>query len=399
MIFLKNKLTAGFSACLLTLIIFQSCNKQFEEIGTIATTAPTTGSSIGDIVNNDTSYSFFKALITKAGAAAPAITNSNLRFTAFLPSNATFRASGITSLTVVNAVFTTAQAIGITNYLITPQLLLVEQIPTTFPNLQAPTLLNPTVGTAGFSPFVSLSIFPSRRANGVWVNNIPIIGTSMVATNGIIHTTAVLVTPPSATLWARISSDPDMTYFKAAVTRGDSAQVGTGRIDSLLNLPIGPNFTVFVPTNTAMQQLLTGQITLALMAQGMSQATAAATATALASTPGVFSNPALYSSLTAQTVKGIVVYHILGSRAFTVNFPTTPTSVPTLLNSAVPAHPGVSLTATFTGLSVSAATVKGAANPTASNLLINPAPAPAGTSDQHYLNGVLHKIDQVLRPQ
>jgi hypothetical protein len=130
----------------------------------------------------------------------------------------------------------------------------------------------------------------------------------------------------------------------------------------------------------------------------MSQATAAATATALASTPGVFSNPALYSSLTAQTVKGIVVYHILGSRAFTVNFPTTPTSVPTLLNSAVPAHPGVSITATFTGLSVSAATVKGAANPTASNLLINPTPAPAGTSDQHYLNGVLHKIDQVLRP-
>ena len=35
----------------------------------------------------------------------------------------------------------------------------------------------------------------------------------------------------------------------------------------------------------------------------------------------------------------------------------------------------------------------------ASNIAINPTPAPGGTSDQHYLNGVIHKIDQVLRPQ
>ena len=161
----------------------------------------------------------------------------------------------------------------------------------------------------------------------------------------------------------------------------------------------GPNITVFAPTNAAFQGLLTAQITAALIAQGVPPATAAIIAAGLASTPGVFSNPALYSVLTPTTVKGIVVYHLLGSRAFLNNFPTTATSYPTLLNSAVPTHPGVSLACTFTGPFVSAATVKGIANPTASNILINPTPEPNGTSDQFFINGTIHKIDQVLRPQ
>jgi len=51
---------------------------------------------------------------------------------------------------------------------------------------------------------------------------------------------------------------------------------------------------------------------------------------------------------------------------------------------------------------VTAATVKGAANATASNVIINALPFlpdPAGTSDQHFINGTLHKINQVLLPQ
>jgi hypothetical protein len=144
---------------------------------------------------------------------------------------------------------------------------------------------------------------------------------------------------------------------------------------------------------------LTAQITQALMAQGMDQATAQATATALASSPSVFTNPATASVLTPQTVKGLVVYHLLGSRAFSVNIPTSATSVPTLLNTAIPTHPGVALQATFGATGVTAAMVKGAANATASNVQINPTPAPNGTSDQHYINGVIHIIDQVLRPQ
>ena len=125
-------------------------------------------------------------------------------------------------------------------------------------------------------------------------------------------------------------------------------------------------------------------------------------ATALASSPTVFSNPALYSVLTAQVVKGIIVYHIFGNRAFTNNFPTTSTFYPTLLNGGIPSHPGLSITATFGAPFVSAATIKGIANASAANIIINGTPLlpdPIGTSDQHYLNGVIHKIDQVLLPQ
>ncbi|MFN8246706.1 MAG: fasciclin domain-containing protein [Ferruginibacter sp.] len=165
---------------------------------------------------------------------------------------------------------------------------------------------------------------------------------------------------------------------------------------------MGANFTVFAPTNAAFQTTLTGAIYQALVSLGVPPATALAQAQALASTPAVFSNPLLYGALTAQTVKGIVVYHVLGTRAFTNNLPTTQTFVPTLLNSAVPAHPGVGLQATFGVPFVTSATVKGVGNATAANIIINASPLtpdPAGTSDQHFLNGTIHKIDQVLLPQ
>jgi uncharacterized surface protein with fasciclin (FAS1) repeats len=98
----------------------------------------------------------------------------------------------------------------------------------------------------------------------------------------------------------------------------------------------------------------------------------------------------------------LIAYHVLGTRAFTVNLPTTATNFQTLLNGVIPTHPGVSIAATFAtppGFSVSAATVRGAANPSASNIQINPTPAPGGSSDQNYVNGIIHIIDQVLRPQ
>jgi len=234
--------------------------------------------------------------------------------------------------------------------------------------------------------------------------------------------------PPSQVLWQRIAADPGLTYLLAAIQRADDGDPAK-TLESALKNPAA-NLTVFAPTNLAFQQLLTGQITVALipivtqqliplitqqliaggatqaeadaaapgLAAAQAPAIAQAQAASLASTPGVFSNPALASVLTPQTVKGLVVYHILGNRAFSVNLPTTAANYPTLLNGAIASHPGVGLQATFGVTGVVAATVKGAANPAPSNILINPTPAPGGTSDQHYINGVIHKIDQVLRP-
>ena len=128
----------------------------------------------------------------------------------------------------------------------------------------------------------------------------------------------------------------------------------------------------------------------------MPAATAFPTAQYLASTPDVFSNPGLFSVLPSQNVKGILLYHILGAsipgiRVFSVNLPTTTTSIKTLLNKDVAAQ------ATFTGPFVGAATFKGAANATASKVIINPL-NPFAT-DQNYINGVIMKIDQVLLSQ
>ncbi|MFM6924134.1 MAG: fasciclin domain-containing protein, partial [Ferruginibacter sp.] len=284
------------------------------------------------------------------------------------------------------------------SYNLMPQTITTASIPNTFPNFFYPTNLNPTSG-ASFNPLVRLLTFPSTR-NGNWVNNIPLVAVNTAAANGVIHTAAAMPAPPSKVLAQRIFADADMTYFAAAVNRADSGVAPTTSASLVWVLSnFGPNVTVFVPTNAAMQGLLTAQITQALIAQGVPPAIAAAQAAALASSPAVFSNPALYSVLTAQTVKGLVVYHMLGTRAFTNNFPTTATSYPTLLNSAVPAHPGVSLTCTFTGPFVTAATVKGLGNATASSILINPTPEPNGTSDQFFVNGTIHKINQVLLPQ
>ncbi|MGZ8523237.1 MAG: hypothetical protein ACXWV1_02355, partial [Chitinophagaceae bacterium] len=147
----------------------------------------------------------------------------------------------------------------------------------------------------------------------------------------------------------------------------------------------------------------------AAQAPGIAQGQAAA----LASTPDVFKNPALAGVLTPQTVSGIIVYHLLaiktgstttpvqGIRVFSVNIPSTPTNSATLLNSApgLLDHPGVTLQATYGFAGVIAITAKGVGNAIASEVAINPTPAPGGSSDQHYINGTLHKINQVMLPQ
>ena len=353
--------------------------------------------TIGTLLNGP-SYTFFKAAATKAGMI-PTLSAANLRWTLFLPDDNAFIASGIPSVAIINnnAIFDTPTVKAIVNYHIIPQTIRSTSVPTTFPNFYYPTNFNPFPAV---SPLLRLDNYPSRRANGFWVNNIPVIAPDIAVDNGVVHQIARLVAPPSRMLLQRIAADADMTYLYAAIIRADSGISSSSTSSLIWALSnFGPNLTVYAPTNLAFQQIMTGLIAQALIAQGVPPAVAAAQAASLASTPGVFSNPALYPFISAQTVRGVIVYHILGTRAFSVNMPSTATYVPTLLNSAVPQHPGVQIQASFLGPFVTAATVKGLANPSASNILVNPTPEPNGTSDQLYVNGILHKIDQVLRPQ
>ncbi len=391
------------------ILVLSSCNKPPAEFA-VEPVVPPTGPTLGATIAATPTDSLYYRLITKAGMV-PVINNMDATYTMFVPDNNAMKlfinaiSGGLVPLTAPDAVFSafitanipTSTAGAIVSYNTCPQALASANIPSTFPNFQYPSILNPAPSV---SAFLRLTTFPTTR-NGAWVNNIPLISPNIFAANGVIYNTAFVPTPPQRYLWDRINTDTKLTYLKAAINRADSGTAAPGTLQGAL-LNIGANLTVFAPTDAAFQVTLTGAIYKGLVAMGVPPAIAFGQAKVLASTPAVFSNPALYGVLTAQTVKGIVVYHILGKRAYTNNFPTTATKYPTLLNAGIPTHEGVELTAVFGTPFVTAATVKGIANATAANIIINASPLipdPSGTSDQQYLNGVLQKIDQVLLPQ
>jgi uncharacterized surface protein with fasciclin (FAS1) repeats len=409
-----DKIKNGGISIITLLIICSSCNKLNTVSLPLAVPTTPAGNTVAKVIAATPSDSLFYRLLIKSGLIATAtgnIADSTLRFTVFVPDNNAMKvfingaSGGAVPLNAPDAVFSgfitanlpAASAAGIASYHIVPQALTTSSFPTSFPNLQYPTILNPA---PTLSALLRLTTFPSMRGAFTYDNNVPLSSADVVATNGIIHHVAAVVVPPSASLWIRISTDPDMTYLKAAILRADSgtavapSTVGTlqGALDN-----IGANLTVFAPTDSSFRSILTGQITLALIAQGMPPANAAATAAALAATPAVFTNPALSAVLTPTLAKGIVAYHVLGTRAFTVNFPSAVKDFYSIIGSGSP-YPALSIQASFTGPVVSAATVKGVGNATAATLLLNPTPG-TGTSDQNATNGVLHKINMVLLPQ
>lgn len=386
--------------------IFSACNKDVEQFP-IETPSANPPPGLATVLASSP-HTLYNAVVVKAGMVAT-LNDSTRTLTMFVPVNAAVKqaitlltggavpanAPDATFLAFINgSSFTQETAVSIVSYNTVPQKIDYASFTHSFPNMQYPSLFNPA---PNISALLRLTVFPSKT-NGNFVNNVPIVGAGTAAGNGVIYETGALVAPPQRYLWDRINTDAGLTYLKAAIAKADEgAAAGTTLTGYLQN--IGANFTVFAPTDNAFKATLTGLIYQALVAQGVPAATALIQANALASTPGVFTNPALASVLTPTTVRGIVVYHILGSRAFLSNLPTTQTNYPTLLNGAVAAHPGIGLKVTMAGVMAASATVKGAANGTAANVLINPMPDPSGSSDQHYLNGTLHKIDQVLLPQ
>ncbi|MEO7313018.1 MAG: fasciclin domain-containing protein [Chitinophagaceae bacterium] len=397
-----NKIKNTGMAALAAAFVFSSCNKELPSAVPIVTTLPS-GNTIGDLFNTDTTYSIFKAAIVKAGML-PLLSDRSLVFTVYAPNNAAFRFSGIASEAVI-AALPTAQVTSIVQYhVVGGQSLTTSLIPTSFPNVQEASSLVLS------APFLRMSIFPSRRGTSNWVNNIPVSSPDIALANGTVHQMAALVSPPSTVLAGILYTDPNLTYFSAAIARADSGATGLNKIDSLLRYP-PLSMTVLAPTNAAFMAVLDTNIRRALIAQGLPSATAAAQATALAASPTVFSNPALYGTLTAATVKGIVVYHILASkntnpaafqpdvRAFSPNFPTTPGFVTTLVNSALAIHPGIMAQASFTGPFATGLKFTGLGTlPTGGAPFSGPA-ANAIALDRHAINGVTHTIDRVLLPQ
>ena len=390
-------------------VALSSCNKDVQQYP-IPVLGAATGITLDSTLKTTANDSMYYRLIVKASLSPTNFVNllkgigsPNNSYTLFVPDNAAMIASGFSSALI--SAIPVASAVGIVSYNLIPQTYDTASIPNVFPNFPVGTSIFPSPA----APFLTFRTFPSKRPGILRVNTIPMTTPLNVrVSNGIIHHVAAIVAPPAISLlWNRIDTDSTtstgLTYLRAAIIRADSASNGggasrPGALEAALT-NAAANLTVFAPTDAVFQATLTALITQGLIAQNVPPATAAAQAAFLASTPAVFSNPLLFGTLSATTVRGLLVYHLFSNTAFTVNFPSTPTKYPTLLNTAIPSHPGVELTATFTGPFVTAATIKGLGNATPANIIINGAAAPNGTSNQFYINGVLHKITQLLRPQ
>ncbi len=398
----NNKWKINSLIIILSVIICVSCNKDFEQVPA-PTVTPPAGQTIGQIISAGSNYTILQAAIAKAGLGS-ILDSSNNSLTLFAPDDDAFAFSGITSVTIDELPVSTIQQI--LSYHIIPNALPSASISNAFPNTQMPTLLelDPT------NPLFRASVFPGKTSGGqFYVNNIPVTVADQKASNGVIHNVAAVLTPPSELLAQIIYGDTSLTFFSAAIARADSGQVGLNRFDSLLKYPF-VNMTVLAPNNAAFQTILYEEIYGTLLQEGVPSGTAAAEASALSSSPDVFSNPALYSVLTAATVQGIVAYHFLAvladgsyqplDRVFSPNFSSTPGSfVTTLVNNAYPTHPGIMAQATFTGPFVTGLQFTGLGTfPPGGTPYSGPA-ANTVKFDEIGVNGVVHVIDKVLLPQ
>ncbi len=367
-------------------------------------------------------FSLLKTVISKADLLTT-LSAPNLRFTLFAPDNAAITRTltpilppGVTPEIYINNILSVDDAKALVKYNIIPQEIGSTSIPNgPFSNLRYPSLFNPLESIPAAALF-RMQTFPSKRGSVLWVNNIPLTASDIHAVNGIMHKVALIVMPPKRLLWNRIDQDTTLSYFKAAIQRADPS----GQIQGALSNP-GANFTVMAPVNNAVRPVLFGALYQGMLAQGVPQPVAFAQATALSSTPEGF------NYLPVSIAGGIVLYHMFDDRGvtkssvvlnkrpgrvFSINIPAIEDSAYTFLNSQDTigkTYYRIKMHADFSALgAVTAATVRGASNATASNFLINPTPdtvsisrsepAYPGTSDQQYINGILHKIDQVLLP-
>ncbi len=392
------------------IFILASCNKDLPDPTPIPyQPANNSTSTIGDVINSDPNYSIFKAAATRVGAMA-GLGDSSKIFTVFLPDDNAFIASGIPSAAVIAAL--PINTVGaIVNYAIIPgEQLTSANAPQTFPNVQLPTSI--TIGFLPGTPIpLKLSTFPSKRATGFWDNNIPVVTPDIKFKNGVIHVVAGIVAPPSQVLRDALYSNPNLTYFKAAIARADSGQTGLSRFDSLLNYPV-TNMTILAPADTAFQNLIYGLVYGKVYAlTGGNDAIADAQASMAVAAGPVFLST---NNVTTALVRGIIAYHFLASpnpssgafepniRVFSVNFPpasATPFFVQTLVNSSFAPHPGIKVDATFTGPFVTDLKFAGLGTFPPGGAPYTGAPATATSLDNHAVNGVYYVINKVLLPQ
>lgn len=281
-------------------------------------------------------FSTLVAAVNGASQATRDLLMNASNKTLFAPTNAAFEAAGITSLPGQ------ATLDAILAYHVIGSEIFAANLPTN----TAPA--NSEVTTLGGKIYVS-----NRGAAGVFINGrTKVTATDINASNGVVHVIDYVLSPPSKTI-AQIATDlstgspAQFTQLVAALTRIPSLLNAASNADSKL--------TVFAPTDAAFQQLYAD-----LGVAGL----------------GAIDDP---------TLTAVLQHHII--------------SAPTTVTGRVFSRDLVSANvATLNGnvtINATAGTVKGSlttgrtANISATAALVNV----LGT------NGVIHTIDQVLRPQ
>lgn len=356
---ITNKIRTVIIPLGMMVVLFSSCNKDLEEI---TSAVPVTTPTLADIINTDANYSILKNALTRANLLTTLGTKGGT-YTVFAPDNNAFIASGLSDAVV--SVLPLSTLTPLMQYHVIAETIPSASIPAVFPNLQMPTLLQ----LPGGNPLVRMNVFPGKNGTNYFVNNMPIIQpNAVVTTNGVMHRIPFILQPPSLVLAQMIYTDPNHTLFTALVQRGDVGQVGLSKLDSVLKFGVA-NVTVFVPTNLAIKQLIN-------VLSGGAIPLGAPDATFIG-----FIN----TNLPVATARGVVAYHMLGSRAFSVNLPLTTSTISTLVG----APPLPQLTVDRT---------------TPSPRLLGAGNGPGNYSnftavDRMAVNGVWHVIDRVLLPQ
>ncbi|RYE16642.1 MAG: hypothetical protein EOP51_25420, partial [Sphingobacteriales bacterium] len=183
---LFNKYRNGGLLVAMGIIGFTACNKAPEEILPVPTTPVISSArAIGDTLRLSANDSLFYKIIVR-GNMLSTLHDKTKTFTLFSPNNAAVRqfVSGASGGLIppagapeaqyvgfINSSLPVASAASIVQYQTLPQTVKAANIPTTFPNLPYPTLLNPNPAASALLRFDG---YVSRRTNGAWLNNIPV---------------------------------------------------------------------------------------------------------------------------------------------------------------------------------------------------------------------------------
>jgi Fasciclin domain len=436
---LNNKMKLYCLAALASILFLTSCNKDLDQLSPIATpTYPSSVTTAGKTLAANPVTNIYYRFVQKAGLETSfddvtksftlfATNNTGMRFfidkyLASLPPPTTGPPIPVLGAAVSDArYFDTLNkympdntvATKIVNYNTTGYVNgFADGRTKIIPSISPNKVFGSDLFLVTSQPFLRV---PFHVASGLpysYVNNIPVTAVDQIVSNGVIHQTFTLLTPPDRTVKSLVAGESSLVYFRAAIARADANSTGTSKFDSLMNLAV-TNMTVLAPNDAAMQPLLKAIIYSTLLAPpyNLSPAAADFQATA-ASSPAALNSPtAGFNLLPVASVQGIIAYHILAStstsgstflpdvRYFSVNVPSTPAFVKTLVNGSVAAHPGIRAQATYAGAVPSSVTFTGLGTFPPGGVPYSGTAANVVKADLNGVNGVLHIIDGVLLPQ